>query len=1096
MKRLSWILSLLLVLSAVAIPSTALAKSSIDIVFIIDRSGSMDSSFAAVKNNVNDFANKLAARGVSYRLGLVVYEQAVQKYDLTSNVEAFKNQVGSIWTDGGVENGLDAIMEAAQTYPFDVNAKKYFILIGDEVVTSDLGYSIPSTIDYLRNMQITLTTIGISDIRYQFEQLSSQTGGMYLDLNSNFSTSLTSIFDQIQQMPTLEVLSPTSGQMLSDLNTGFIPTVKVTDPDSDTLQLAYYVDSEASPRDVKTITNSKNPQTVSFNALNIGILTEGDHVLRFTAYDGSDTASDSATIRVDKAKPVLGTVGVTSTATTVQISGSAWDAMSGLDSSAYRYTVGTNVSPWTATPTNTISNLTPGMAYRVVFEARDAVGHIAAYETTIHTKAQTPVIVKNQVSESTAVLGFQDSNASTTSYQIKSGNQYISASGQLTSTASWITASNKSFTVNGLASNTDYSFQAKARNLIGEETGYSNVLNVRTWANPPTDITLNSKQTWVLVSWPAVSGATRYDVEADGTVTNTGTSNSFTHSGLSPNTQHRYRVRVTNAGGTGNWSQTATVFTLPDPPAAPVNVNTVPTQTEVKVTWDSVARADSYDIQVDGRVTAVGSGTQFIQGGLLPETSHTFQVRAKNAGGISEWSPSVAVDTLPYPPAAPVGLTSEATNNQVAIKWPSVAGATSYEVEADGLIIANENRTSYTDTGLFQLTYHTYRVRAVNAGGKSAWSVPLNIRTLPDKPTKPTNIMTTADLTSITVMWYHVENFETYEVEIDGKQIETVSNNQFVHNNLLSGSSHSYRIRAHNVSGYSEWTKPTVMKTFVQGEANRSLTNMAAIVTNHSITITWDTVAQDAKYEIEVDGRISDLGSDTVFQHGGLAAEENHVYRIRLKSDAGAGTWVAVLSLSTLPDLPGAPSVLKGNPADYSIELHWDRVEGATGYDLEIDGKTVDTGSADSFTHKDLEPGTAHTYRLRAKNQTGVTAWSLALNTSTTSPSYVIDAHKNQPFDLSLLAFNVQDFSELTFVVRYDPNQVEVSDLYQFTPVADVMLSGAIPNSDAEVDYSKGQIKYTFKRNVVPGTSWSGELCTLTFKSKVDGKVAIEVFVE
>ncbi len=236
-------------------PSPALAKSSVDIVFIIDRSESMDSSINAVKNNVNHFADLLAARGVSYRLGLVSYEYIPIRYDLTSDVNTFKNQVGQIYTEGGIENGLDAIMDAAQNYPFDVNASKYFILIGDENIYSARGHTDASVIQYLKDNRITMTVIGTSGIQSQLINFTNQTGGQYLDLYTDFSTSLTSIFDQIQRIPTLEIISPTAGQTVSKLKT-FIPSAKVTDPDSDTLHLAYYIDGEALPRDTKSVTNT------------------------------------------------------------------------------------------------------------------------------------------------------------------------------------------------------------------------------------------------------------------------------------------------------------------------------------------------------------------------------------------------------------------------------------------------------------------------------------------------------------------------------------------------------------------------------------------------------------------------------------------------------------------------------------------------------------------------------------------------------------------------------------------------------------------------------------------------------------------------
>ncbi|WP_334078048.1 fibronectin type III domain-containing protein [Paenibacillus sanfengchensis] len=1100
MKRLSWIFSLLLFVSTLAVPSTTLAKSSIDIVFVIDRSGSMASSINAVKDNVAAFADMLAARGISYRLGLVSYEETSTRYAFTSDVNTFKAQLGKISVDGGTENGLDAIMNAAQYYPFDVNASKYFILIGDEVVTSDQGYTVPSVIQYMNSMKIKLTTIGIDEIKSQFKQLSDQTGGMYLDLYSNFSTSLTRIFEQIQRIPTLEIINPSSGQMLSDLNTAFIPSVKVTDPDSDTLQLAYYVDSETVPRDKKTVSNTMTAQTVSFNALNIGTLSEGNHTFRFTVYDGSDTVQDTVTVKVDKSVPTLGTIRTAATATTIQISGSATDSGSGLSTAPYRYTVGSLPSSWTSATTFTHSNLVPNTAYTVVFEARDAAGHIAQKIETVWTKGQVPILGREQASETSAVLSLQDSNPASTFYQVRSGALYVSGTGTLTTAPSWIMPTNKKITVTGLTSNTEYSFQAKARNQNSEETDFGATLSLSTLAAPPaaSAITSNAEQHSIRLNWPPVAGITQFEVEADGSVISVGASATFSHSGLAPNTRHTYRVRANNAGGTGNWSQPVVVFTLPDPPGIPANIQARPTQTEVTITWDSVARAESYDVEADGTVIEGDMQTKFVQSGLEAQSDHTYRVRAKNSGGVGEWSVPVTVQTLPYPPKTPEGLSSAVAIHEVTIQWKASEGATGYEVEADGLILNNEGATSFLHEGLLPLSGHTYRVRAVNAGGKSLWSAPLTVTTHPERPLKPTNVMTTAEQNTITVMWYQVAHAEDYEVEIDGAKIVTVSDSQFVHSGLNPETSHSYRIRARNISGYSDWTNPAAMATFPAdaGETDMSLTNMAAVVTNRSITISWDTVARNAKYEIEVDGRMSDNGDNTIFHHGGLQAEEFHTYRIRLKQDDKPGIWVAVLSLSTLPDPPDAPENLSGFPANDSIELSWKRVDGATGYDLEVDGVMIDAGNLDTYNHQDLMPGTSHTYRLRAKNGTGVTAWSPALIASTTNPNYVVDVRAGQSFNLSLLAFNVQDFSELTYVVKYDPNQLEVVDLFQYTPTPDLTTSGSIPGSELEVTYEEGRVAYTFKHNIVPGTSWSGEVSTLVFKSKIDGQSTINVLVE
>ncbi|WP_127534202.1 fibronectin type III domain-containing protein [Paenibacillus kobensis] len=1080
-------------------PSTASANSRVDIMFVIDGTIIHGSSMWAVKAEVNEFIYPfLPTSGLSFRLGLISYNYNIglMTAGLTSDMREFGQGLGYIPNDTipWWAHGLDGIARGIEDFDDD-NASKYMIVIGDEGLTSLEGRnSDADIIQALQKKQIKVIGVGNSYSQDQLLNFASQTGGYFLDLSSDFSTELMSIIGH--QAPTLEIQSPAAGQTLSDLNT-IIPSVKVTDPDTDTLQISYYIDGETWPRDTRTATNTKTAQIVNFNALSVGSLNEGPHSMRYTVNDGStETVQDSVSFVVDNNAPSLSEPAIAATATTIQLSGTATDGVSGLNVLPYRFTVGGASSGWTNLTSYTAGGLTPNSSYPVSFEAKDAVGHVGTVARTVQTDAQAPALSRTASSVTSAELSLADANPAGTAYQLRAGNLYVNELGLLTSTPTWISPTGKKVTVNGLTANTDYTFEAKARNSSGKETAFGAAINVRTLAQPPSTVTAVPEQRSIKLSWAAIPGAMSYEVEADGAVVNNGPSAAYTHSGLAPNTKHTYRVRVNNAGGSSQWSQPTVVYTLLDPPAKPSNVSIAPLQTEATVTWDAVALADSYDVEADGIVYHAGAVPSYTHKGLLAKTEHTYRVRAINAGGIGEWSAPVQTRTLPYPPLAPVGIKGKPLMNQITVSWDEATETDRYEIEVDGLIFNNGSELSYVHEGLRPLTTHTYRVRSVNSGGKSGWSAPFTMTTHPDKPVKPTSIMTMANETDITLTWYQVTHAEDYQIELDGGSIITMTDNQYVHTGLAPGSAHTYRLRAHNVSGYSEWTAPVKISTFPDGESeNRSITNMAAIVTNRAITLSWDTIAKNAKYEIEVDGIMSDNGDNTTFHHGGLKANEFHTYKIRLKDGSG-GRWVAVLSLSTLPDPPDAPKELKAFTDTNQIELRWDAVNGASGYDLEIDGVTVDAGTADQYIHDNLDPGTSHTYRLRAKNETGVTAWGSAITSSTTSPTYYVSARKGETFDLSLLASNVQDFSEMTFVVEYDPSQITPVDLYQYTPAADLMASGTIPGSSLDVTYKPGRITYKLKHNIVPGTSWSGEVATLTFRSAINGQAAVDVAVE
>ncbi|MBO8173607.1 MAG: VWA domain-containing protein [Bacillaceae bacterium] len=1098
MRKLLGIISLFLLISSVLSPIGVRAKSQIDIVFIIDRSGSMGDDINAVKNNVGDFANMLEQEGIDYQLGLLTYERSVTKYPLTSDVEEFKNNLGRINVGGSIENGLDAIAKAINEYAFELNSTKYFVIIGDERIYSNGNrYSDGEIIQMLNDNDIILTEISTYSSRLRGGgNFYSHTGGQFLSIYEDFAVNLTEIFEQIQAIPTLEVISPSPNQYLSELDTAFVPKVNVSDPDSDTLSFSYFIDSETTPRDTKTVTNTQTAQTVSFDAINIGTLTEGKHRMVFKVDDGTDTVQDYVDFYVDKTPPALGSVSATPTDTSIRVTGSASDGTAGLADAPYRYHIGSSSSSWTTQTSYALNSLTPNTKYLVRFEAKDSVGHIATWKKYLFTQAQIPGVSITDNSENNLTMRLNDHNPSGTDYQIKVGSRYVNSDGTLTSSPVWITPGGKQIQITGLTPNTSYSIQARARNHEGVVTSYSSSVTGTTLVPPPADISTEVEQRTITLTWPSTSGVNAYHIEVDGAVIDNGTSTTYIHSGLEPNTQHTYRVRVVNDGGAGKWSSLLRVTTLPDPPATPVNVQAEESQTEVTLTWDEVVDATAYDVEVDGTVIENLTETTYLHQGLEPETEHTYRVRAKNRGGISAWSQAVTVVTLPYPPETPGNITTEITKNSVLISWDPVEGADAYEIEVDGLIVDNGQQTSYYHEGLEPLSGHTYKIRAKNRGGKSPWSEPLDITTYPEEPDQPSNVMTTAGETEITVTWYKVLHAESYEVEIDGQDIVVVTEPRYTHKNLQPDSRHTYRVRAKNISGYSEWSSPVTMRTFPKGDGTMSLTNIVAVVTNTDITISWDTVAPDAQYEVEVDGVITDNGTNTIYHHGNLGPNEYHSYRIRFKNPDGSGDWVAVLSLSTLPNPPDAPTEIQAYATNNTIELRWERVEGATAYEVEIDGETVEVGNNTRYTHEGLTPGTSHTYRVRAKNETGVTAWSPSIVESTTSPTYTVKAEQGKVFDFTLLASNVQDFSEHTFVVTYDPNEVELVDLYNFTPEQDVVSEGPIEGTNMSVKHTPGRIEITVNQNVVPGTSWSGEITTLEFKSKIDGETRIDFVVE
>ncbi|MEQ1558579.1 MAG: hypothetical protein ABL933_06490 [Methyloglobulus sp.] len=200
-----------------------------------------------------------------------------------------------------------------------------------------------------------------------------------------------------------------------------------------------------------------------------------------------------------------------------------------------------------------------------------------------------------------------------------------------------------------------------------------------------------------------------------------------------------------------------TPATLPDViPVAPSNLTTVATSsTQINLTWAD--NANNETAQYVERCAGAGctnfaqvaslaaNVTSYSDTSLTAGTSYSYRVRAHGAAGDSAYSNTATVSTTAATntaPAAPSNLISSATTmNQVVLAWADNAiNELSYLIErCKGASCANfaqvarvgANVTTYSNAGLSRNTSYSYRVRAANAKGKSAYSNTLSVKTLP-----------------------------------------------------------------------------------------------------------------------------------------------------------------------------------------------------------------------------------------------------------------------------------------------------------------------------------------------------------------------------
>ena len=105
----------------------------VDIAFIIDATGSMDTQIKSLRDNVRSFVKLLTNQGGKVRIGGVSFKNGTsfQVKGLSDDIESFRSWVSGLRADGADEYIFHAINYAQDNFSWRDNAEKVMILIGN-----------------------------------------------------------------------------------------------------------------------------------------------------------------------------------------------------------------------------------------------------------------------------------------------------------------------------------------------------------------------------------------------------------------------------------------------------------------------------------------------------------------------------------------------------------------------------------------------------------------------------------------------------------------------------------------------------------------------------------------------------------------------------------------------------------------------------------------------------------------------------------------------------------------------------------------------------------------------------------------------------
>ena len=603
----------------------------------------------------------------------------------------------------------------------------------------------------------------------------------------------TPIASQANQPPTVYLDSPTNGSQHS-APANIALSASANDSDGSIARVEFYQGT------TKLGQNTNNPFTFTWTNV-----APGTYSLSAIAFDNQGASTKSATVNVTvNASAPPAATGLSAASNSPSQIALTWAASVGATSYTIKRST-TNGGPYSPVATGLTSasysdsNLLPSTTYYYVVSAVNTAGESP---NSTQASATTKAAVSNQpptVQLNSPVNGSQhsapanivlsasanDSDGSIARVEFYQGTTKLGQNTNNPFTFTWTNVAPGTYTLSAIAFDNQ-----------GASTKSATV-NVTVNASAPpaaTGLSATSDSTnQITLTWTASNGATSYNVKRSTTsggpyspVATGMTTTSFADTGLSPSTSYYYVVTAVNsAGDSPNSAQAkATTKGLANQPPT-VQLDSPANGSQYIAPTNVMLRASANDS--DGSIARV----EFYQGGTrLGQTSTspyslTWTISAPGTYSLSAIAfdnqgastQSVAINisvNASAPPDAPVLTATTISTSEIAVDLAPSTDATSYIIKRSKkkrggyvTIATSDVPMSFADSGLAPSTKYFYKVKAVNAAGKSPASEPISATTqaLPFVPDVPEELSARAGDKQVFLAWNASKGATAYNIK-------------------------------------------------------------------------------------------------------------------------------------------------------------------------------------------------------------------------------------------------------------------------------------------------------------------------------------------
>jgi Subtilase family/Fibronectin type III domain/Peptidase inhibitor I9 len=290
---------------------------------------------------------------------------------------------------------------------------------------------------------------------------------------------------------------------------------------------------------------------------------------------------------------------------------------------------------------------------------------------------------------------------------------------------------------------------------------------------------------------------------------------------------YEFKVAAESPSGEGPASATIRVTSIGGLPKPPSGLSAQPGDGTVTLRWTASQSPNVWyliEYRANGGAwqqneVPLTSCCTFTVSLLTNGTTYEFRLRATNASGNSPASNVVSARPMPPAPRPPTGLTAQAGNGAVTLRWaasptPNVWYWLEYQANGGAWKRNNVPITTcctFTVSLLLNGTTYGFRLRATNLSGDSAPSNVATARPMPPIPAPPTGLTAAPGDGAVTLRWSGSPTPSVWywlEYRANGgawkrNSLPITTCCTFTVSMLVNGTYYDFRLRATNLAGDS-----------------------------------------------------------------------------------------------------------------------------------------------------------------------------------------------------------------------------------------------------------------------------------------------------